>query len=470
MDRPLQEGDILAGKYRIERVLAQGGMGVVVAAIHQQLEQRVALKFLLPEGMQNEEAISRFLREAKAAVRLRSEHVARVLDVGTPRTAAVHRDGVPRGPRSRGRARGRGQARPDHRGHSRAPGGEAIAEAHSLGIIHRDLKPANLFLAKRADGTPCVKVLDFGISKLTTDLSTTKTTAVMGTPHYMAPEQLQSSKNVDMRTDIWSLGMILFELLSGSVAFRRDTLPGLCTAILFDPLPSVREATPDLPVGLELVVERALAKQPGDRQQTLAELATELAPFVPDGEMLAMRVRRVFGAGRPSAVPRRSDPALPSPGVPVEPAEEGLGRTISAPEARVVEASAEPPPSTEELPPSLVGIDDALPVRRLIFGALFAALLALALGVVLFTPKAEPPVPGPQPSGLVLVVSSTAPLAKEAPAPETPPLAAVTAAIAEASAPAHASAAPQTRPPTTPRAAASHKPSGGDDDPFGPRK
>ncbi len=298
MTSPIREGDILAGKYKVERVLAQGGMGIVVAAIHQQLEQRVALKFMLPEGMENEGALSRFLREAKAAVRLRSEHVARVLDVGTAETGSPYivmeyLEGLDLS----GVISEQGALPMDLAITYVLQAAEAVAEAHALGIVHRDLKPANLFLTKRADGTPCVKVLDFGISKLTGvgDMNLTKTNTVMGTPFYMAPEQLQSSKNVDLRSDVWSLGMILYELLTGVVAFQRDTLPGLCSAILFEPVPSARERVPAIPEGVEAVLFKALEKLPGDRYQTLGEFADALAPFLSTGVMLAERVSRVLG-------------------------------------------------------------------------------------------------------------------------------------------------------------------------------
>jgi serine/threonine-protein kinase len=307
MASPVREGDILAGKYKVERVLAQGGMGVVVAAMHQQLEQRVALKFLLPDGMENEATVGRFLREAKAAVRLRSEHVARVLDVGTAETGSPYIVmEYLEGKDLSGVLEEEGRLPIRSAVTYVLQAAEAVAEAHALGIVHRDLKPANLFLTKRADGTPCVKVLDFGISKLTTgaDMNLTKTSAVMGTPFYMAPEQLQSSKNVDLRSDIWSLGMILYELCTGFVAFQRDTLPGLCSAILFEPVPLPRTLVPGMPEELEQVILKALEKKPEDRHQSLAVFATELASFVMGGEQLATRVRRVLGVeARPSDSP-----------------------------------------------------------------------------------------------------------------------------------------------------------------------
>lgn len=293
------EGELLAGKYRVERVLARGGMGVVCAAIHTQLEQRVALKFLLPEGESNEHSRLRFLREARAAVRLRSEHVARVLDVGTaeegaPYIVMEYLEGQDLGDV----LAERGQLPVDEAVRYVLQAAEAVAEAHALGIIHRDLKPANLFLTRRPDGSPCVKVLDFGISKTLGGTPNagglTQASAMIGTPHYMSPEQIRSSKSVDVRSDIWAMGMILYEFLTGVVAFPRETLPELCSAIILDPLPSPRIAVPHLSEELERAITMTLAKAPENRPQSLAELALLLAPFTPDGHEAAARVARVL--------------------------------------------------------------------------------------------------------------------------------------------------------------------------------
>ena len=293
------EGDLLAGKYRVERELARGGMGVVFSAVHTQLVQRVALKFLLPEGEADELSRLRFLREARAAVRLRSEHVARVLDVGTAEEGApyivmeyLEGQDLAEVLAERGRV-------PEAEAVSYIlQAAEAVAEAHALGIIHRDLKPANLFLTQRRDGSPCVKVLDFGISKTLAGNSLggglTQTTAMVGTPHYMSPEQIRSSRTVDTRSDIWAMGMILYELVTGVVAFPRDTLPELCSAIILDPIPPPRLVAPDVSEALELAITVALAKAPENRPQSLAELAALLAPFTPDGPASADRIARVL--------------------------------------------------------------------------------------------------------------------------------------------------------------------------------
>lgn len=280
---PVNPGDVLAGKYRVERVLGQGGMGVVVAAKHLHMDQRVAIKFLLPDLASHPETVARFAREANAAVKIQSEHVARVIDVGTLESGAPYMvmeylegsdlsDLVAR----------RGPLPWHEVVEYVLQACEAIAEAHVTGIVHRDLKPANLFLIRRADGSPCVKVLDFGISKAADAASgsaLTQTAAMMGSPKYMSPEQLKSSRDVDARTDIWALGVILYELLSGEGAFRADTMPQLYVAIIQDPPQPLRR--PDVPPGLVQVILRCLEKDPARRFQNVAEFAAALHEFAP---------------------------------------------------------------------------------------------------------------------------------------------------------------------------------------------
>jgi eukaryotic-like serine/threonine-protein kinase len=205
----VREGDVLAGKYRVDRVLGAGGMGAVVAAYHMQLETKVALKFLLPAMLANEDAVTRFAREARAAVKITNEHVARVLDVGTlesgaPYIVMEYLDGTDLA----GWLRQRGPLPIEEAIDFVLQAGEALAEAHALGIVHRDLKPANLFYIRSADGRPTIKVLDFGISKVTnlsasaSNLVRTQTATLMGSPFYMSPEQMEATHAVDARTDI----------------------------------------------------------------------------------------------------------------------------------------------------------------------------------------------------------------------------------------------------------------------------
>jgi eukaryotic-like serine/threonine-protein kinase len=312
------EGQLLAGKYRIERVLGQGGMGVVVAAHHIVLDEVVAIKFLLPEALRSAEAVARFEREARAAVKIKSEHVARVTDVGRLETGAPYMVmELLRGSDLGDVLQQNGPLPLEDVADYLLQAGEAIAEAHGLGIVHRDLKPPNLFLSRRADGSSCIKVLDFGISKVTgltssSDQAMTSTTAVMGSPLYMSPEQLMSARDVDMRTDIWALGVICYELLTGKLPFTGDALPQLCMAISSAPPTPLRNYRPDLPLQLENLLLRCLEKDRGKRIATVAELASELVKFAPRRSRLsAERIERLARAagfsGTALALPPSSD-------------------------------------------------------------------------------------------------------------------------------------------------------------------
>jgi serine/threonine-protein kinase len=322
----IQQGELLAGKYRVEQVLGAGGMGYVVAALHEQLGQRVAVKLLVPELCENEDSVTRFLREARAAVKIHSEHVARVLDVGELTNGSPYM--------VMEFLSGRDLSEElDQPGDLEIPvaidyllqASEAVAEAHSLGVIHRDLKPANLFLTHRPDGSPLVKVLDFGISKainvddsaLEPAPSLTATHSLLGSPAYMSPEQIRRPKQVDTRTDIWSLGSILWELLTHDPPFNADSPLALLAAVVSDPLPSIRDLRPDVPVELEAVIAKCLEKNPDNRYQTVAELADALAPFAPRSLPSVSRISGILRAAslRPVATDKSpsSERTLQSP-------------------------------------------------------------------------------------------------------------------------------------------------------------
>ncbi len=295
-------GQILGGKYRVDRVLGAGGMGMVVAATHLQLDERVAIKFLLPEALRNPEAVARFGREAKAAVKIRGEHVARVIDVGTfengaPYMVMEHLDGRDLA----ALIHERGALAATDAVDAVLQACEALAEAHALGIVHRDLKPANLFMVRRPDGTPSVKVLDFGISKLNAaagpDHSMTKTSAVMGSPLYMSPEQMTASRQVDARADIWAIGVVLYELLTGRVPFSAETLPEICGLILTATPSAIRDYSPGVPEALQVVVQRCLEKDRERRFPNVSELANALAPFGSRATSRSVeRIARILGA------------------------------------------------------------------------------------------------------------------------------------------------------------------------------
>lgn len=298
---PVRVGQVLAGKYRVERVIAVGGMGVVVEALHLDLDTRVALKFLRAEASDaTGDNLERFLREGRAAAKLKSEHVARVMDVG--RLAGGEPYMVMEFLQGRDLARvieTEGALPCDLAVSYILQACEAIAEAHAAGIVHRDLKPSNLFLTSRADGSPQVKVLDFGISKMAQpeglakkDITTTR--ELLGSPGYMSPEQVRSMKNVDTRTDIWALGLILYELLTGEPPFDAESLPALFAAIASDPPIPLRARRPDLSPHLDMIIMRCLSKEPSSRFPTVAELATALAPYAtPEEQSLVARIVRM---------------------------------------------------------------------------------------------------------------------------------------------------------------------------------
>ncbi len=313
----IQPGQILAGKYRIERVLGQGGMGVVVAALHVQLDERVAIKFLLPEALENAETVARFAREARAAVKIKSEHVARVRDVGALENDAPYMVmEYLEGQDLSALLRARGPLGVSEAVTYVLQAIEAIAEAHSLGIVHRDLKPSNLFLTRRADGTPLVKVLDFGISKINRasamqDAAVTSTSAVLGSPMYMAPEQMIATRDVDGRADVWALGIVLYQLLTGRAPFDGTTMTELCARILQEPPAPLRASRPDVPPSLDAAVMCCLEKDRVRRFHTVADLAGALAPFGgPEGVASAERARRLLPitevAGQRPSVPQQT--------------------------------------------------------------------------------------------------------------------------------------------------------------------
>jgi serine/threonine-protein kinase len=278
------EGAIIAGKYSLTHTLGQGGMGLVVAATHLQLERRVAIKFLLPQHLEKQEVVSRFTREARAAAKIQSDHVAHVLDVGvdegTPYMVMEYLEGedlkqiISR----------RGPLAVEEAVRYIMHACEALAEAHSLGIVHRDLKPANLFLANRPNGKSILKVLDFGISKImnpATETELTLTSKAVGSPSYMSPEQLASSRSLDGRADIWALGVVLYEMLARRRPFFGETMPNIVAQILkgaFEPLDTLR---PDLPLAVVAAVHKCLELDPAARFSSVSELTLALAPFAP---------------------------------------------------------------------------------------------------------------------------------------------------------------------------------------------
>ncbi len=300
---------MLAGKYRVERVLGRGGMGIVVEVTNLNLDARVALKFLHPQALENPVALERFQREARAAARIKNPHIAQVLDVdalptGVPYIVMEYLEGRD----LEGWLRERGTLPVEEAVGFVLQACSAIAEAHRVGIIHRDIKPANLFVTQSAVGAPFIKVLDFGISKIIEDTAQnmTKTKAFVGSPLYMSPEQMKSARNADARSDIWSLGAVLFELLTGDVPYRGETIAELAVKVALSATPSVTERRSDVPDELERAIHKCLAKEPGERYSSVAELVTALLPFAPYEQSLAERP-----SNSPTGAPKPQQEASP---------------------------------------------------------------------------------------------------------------------------------------------------------------
>jgi hypothetical protein len=273
-------GAIVAGKYRLDSVIGEGGMGAVWAATHTGLGQAVAIKFISKEFVTSPEALRRFDAEAKAAAQLRSRNVVQVFDNGTLE------DGTPyiamellRGENVHGRVHRAGPVPLKDAVEILAQCCKALGRAHAAGITHRDIKPDNIFLAQTDEEGILVKVLDFGIAKFATgpnDHGSTRTGAVLGTPLYMSPEQARGLKTIDHRTDLYSLGLVAYTMLTGNLAFSSESFGDLLLQICTAPLPSLCANAPWLPAAMDLWFQRACAREPADRFGSAQEFAEAL--------------------------------------------------------------------------------------------------------------------------------------------------------------------------------------------------
>ncbi|WP_438009282.1 serine/threonine-protein kinase [Sorangium sp. So ce321] len=484
-------GDVLAGKYRVEQIVGAGAMGMIVAAWHLELDQRVAMKFLHSHspGADGGDPTERFRREARALARIKSEHVARVLDVGSlPGGMPYMVMEFLEGNNLADEIRARGPLPALEAIGYVLQAIEAIAEAHAAGIVHRDLKPANLFLARRPDGGRLLKVLDFGISKsllgITRDeLSLTKTATLLGSPLYMSPEQVRSAREVDARADIWSLGVIIYEMLTGRTPYNGDSVPQLFSALLYETPLSVAQVRSDIPRELDAAVMHCLAKERDQRWRNVGDLGVALVGFgPPGGQVHVERARRVLGlpdAGLPSlsrvsvlpsstnggaqsAGGRLSMPSVPSsmPSMPSMP---------SIPQGAFMPPGApSPATTTAETGPTVSSWSNTgLPPRAGRKGALIglavaaaATLAGVSLALVLFLRSG--PTPGgrqpPSPAAALPPAGAAQEPAREA-APATASAAAPEAAAASAPAASSAPATPAaSSAPATPPPAASSAP------------
>jgi len=453
-DLPFTPGELIAGKYEVLKLIGSGGMGYVLSAMHVELGEVVALKFLRPEALLIDELVERFAREARAAAKIRSEHVARVFDVGTlpdgvPFIVMEHLEGLDLADTLQQQGPLPIKVAVEYV----MQACEALAAAHAAGVVHRDIKPENLFLTRHAQGLDFIKILDFGISKVALTpgkRAFVRTMMPLGSPVYMSPEQIRASDQVDARTDIWSLGCVLFELLTGTVAFDEPTLMQLSAAILEqDPVP-LRALLPDAPPELEAVVLKCLEKDITKRYSNIAELAIALYPFAPRRSRIS--AERCYHALKNAGIdcpefeivsvfpPSLSDMPLTStnPGV------------SGSPVSGIMPVSAQPTvtvttPDLRTSAPMLLGPDEFEELRptKQYKRAGFVALGILAIAGIYFALHARGSEPAAAP------IAAAPPPA--APAAVSPPVAAVTPTPAPLPAQPAAAVAP---PSNTPSAAA----------------
>lgn len=461
----LEPGQLIAGKYRVEEHIGQGGMAQVVSAVHTELDQRFAIKTLLPEHAASTTTVNRFLREAKAAARIRSDHVARVFDVGrleqgSPYMVLELLDGtdLARWVEAHGPMPVRDAV------DAVIQACDAIAQAHALGIVHRDLKPSNLFFTSRGDGHRLVKVIDFGISKqITMDASMTGTAEVFGSPQYMSPEQIRASRDVDGRTDIWALGVVLYELLTAEPPFTAESVLLLGGVILGQEPRPLRDFRDDVPAAVEATMARCLRKNPDDRFATAVEIAEALVPFASDHvKALVGSMPRLAAAAPVSNQDpfKQSDPSLPfSLSRPLPQSAPGsLGRQqasapIGPPSSRRVVVSREVNHSdTLGAAATQANTGDLAPKRGLstpLGAGLAAAAITLLVGAgALIVYVARTPVAAPDPVASV----TPAALAPASASTSLPTLTSATPSLTgEPSTPASASSQPSARPSATVR-------------------
>ncbi|MEZ4407963.1 MAG: serine/threonine-protein kinase [Polyangiales bacterium] len=408
------EGEVVAQRYRVSRLLGSGAMGAVYEALHLGLGQRVALKVLKPELFGHAEVRERFLREGRVAARVPHPNVVAVSDVGEHQGAPFLVMEFLDGEGLDQRLKRVGAMSPADALDVALPVVAALDAAHRAGVVHRDLKPSNIFLARGADGVEVPKVLDFGISKIVDEeaLGLTGTAQMLGTPQYMSPEQISSPRSVDARTDQYSLGVVLYLCLTGRRPFSGETAFHLMTAIVRGDYAAPRSLAPDLPPELERVVVTALQASPARRFASMLDLGVALLPFAsPLAQAVwSHRWRAPAPAPLPALDPR---PASVDPGT---------------------------------LAPAAVPVMPAAPARPSRVGVVLAAALALAsLGVLAAVIVTRPP-STPRAASAAALARPSSPPPAPAPAPPAPPpveMPTVQALAPTAPAPVEAPSAPE---------------------------
>jgi serine/threonine protein kinase len=440
----LLPGRLIAGKYRVEQLLGRGGMGYVVLAKHIQLDQPVALKFMHAwRANKSPEQAAWFLGEARAAARIRSDHVARVSDTGaledgSPYVVMEYLEGQDFSALLQQRRLLSISVVVDYAMQAI----EGLAEAHAAGIVHRDLKPSNLFLARQSDGSVRIKLLDFGIATMAprpgASVDSGEVAAgLCGSPLYMAPEQVRASRDADQRVDIWSLGVVLYEMLTATSPFGGDTIAQICGRVLAEQPAPLRTLRSDVPPTLDAAVMQCLEKDPQRRFRNVGALARALAPFGgPDASAAAARIERIV-RGRARKVEGRPNEVA----VPVRVPEASLtigsfNRAVALVAGTVCATEAEEPATAVQLAPvstqithTQVSFDPT--ARRSLFdrlppkGILAAAgVLAVAAAVVIAgTTRADKSVPDPiSPTKAEARSPASTPMAIPMPDPIPPPI------------------------------------------------
>ncbi len=304
----LEAGALVGNNIRLVRPLKRGGMGSVWVAEHQTLRMQVAVKFMAERLAEDREYVERFAREAMASAQIKSPHVVQVFDSGVA-------DGTPyivmellEGEDLRTRLARTGPIAVRDAAHVVVQLARALSKAHAAGIVHRDIKPDNIFLVEH-DGEPFIKVLDFGVAKHAAqdaEFGMTETGAMVGTPHYMSPEQILSARRVDHRADLWSVGVVMYRALTGAVPFQGETLGAVCIAIERATFVPVSQRRPDVSPAVDSWFSRALAREPIQRFQSAKEMAESFVAVADDG-------------AHTSAVFRAPQASLPPVGAPLPP-------------------------------------------------------------------------------------------------------------------------------------------------------
>jgi serine/threonine-protein kinase len=433
----------VAEKYRIDRMIGFGGMGVVCEGVHLELGAKVALKFVRPEYAHDERVVARFLSEARAAAQLRSEHTCRVMDcgrlaTGSPYLVMEYLDGAD----LRRILTAQGCMPVEDAVSFALQACAALAEAHARGIVHRDVKPENLFLMHGPDGGALIKVLDFGISKQLGAIQGTRgltdSSDSMGSPHHMSPEQMIDPSAVDARTDIWSLGVLLYELLTAQLPFKGDSVPQVCANVMTAAPPSPCEINHEIPDGLAAVVLRCLDKNPDARFPDVAALSRSLKDF--GGSAASVTAARV------SRILDRTRSTQPAP--PAAIGSESGFNSVDSPVHRALANAL----GVDDAPLSIAGLR-----RRpwgVVVGVLVALVSVLAAGILWRKMRVNGAEPSPAVSSLSAALPSErseGPTTRQSGAPKLAPPLPIPPTLAHAPTPKLAPASASARPSTVVR-------------------